>query len=81
MSTKPHLVDERVGFVISAGVVEHEEEVGHHIVQTIILTHCHPLVNPLHVDRLLDHLVVIRILLKFDDQFFRWGREICLPLR
>jgi len=44
--THPHktnLIDERLWFIVLASVAKHEDKVGHHVVDTLVLQRRHPL--------------------------------------
>ena len=53
------LVDERLGLVVRAGVVEHEHQVLHQRVHVLVLVGQHVTLDLLHVHRLLDGHVVV----------------------
>ena len=59
-----HLVDLRVGLVVLAGVVEHEHQVGHDLVQRVVGARLQLLRDTLQVDRVLDHLEIVGVLLQ-----------------
>lgn len=57
------LVNKRFWFVVLAGVIEHKDKIGYHVLDTVILAaHC-SLKDFLHVYWFLDDLVVIWIIL------------------
>jgi len=58
-----YLVDERVRLIVFAGIVKHEHKVTDHVFNTIILASGHSLMDALHVDRPLDHLIVVWVFL------------------
>ena len=60
----PYLVDERVWLVVFTGVIKHLDKVSGHVFYGLVLVLLHLQQDFLHVDWLLDHLIIIRVVLR-----------------
>lgn len=58
-----YLVDERLWLIVATGIVKHEDEIGDHVFDTVILVGHHPCKHLLHVDWLLYDLIVVWVIL------------------
>ena len=60
----PYLIDERVWLVVFTSVIKHLDKVGGHVFYGLVLVLLHLQQDFLHVDRFLDHLIIIRVVLR-----------------
>lgn len=63
-----HFVNLRIRFVVFAGVIEHQDEIGDQVVQRLVTVAFQLLRNYFQVYGLLNHFVVIRIFLRSKRQ-------------